>query len=128
MTFLNSRTVRFRSSSGSCRTSDRIAVRGGPPFQGGAIGYFGYEMGGLLERLPGTAVDDLALPDMSIGFYDWVVAFDHVKWSVVAGYYQVQQGRAGPVGERPYQRGERCLNLEERIAHHCVESPVELHA
>ena len=51
---------------------------GGPPFQGGAIGYFGYEMGGLLERLPGTAVDDLALPDMSIGIYDWVVAFDHV--------------------------------------------------
>ncbi len=50
---------------------------GGPPFQGGAIGYFGYEMGRLLERLPGTAVDDLALPDMSLGFYDWVIAFDH---------------------------------------------------
>ena len=51
----------------------------GPPFQGGAIGYFGYEMGGLLERLPGAAVDDLALPDMSIGFYDWVIAFDHAS-------------------------------------------------
>ena len=50
----------------------------GPPFQGGAIGCFGYEMGGLLERLPGTAVDDLDLPDMSIGIYDWVAAFDHV--------------------------------------------------
>ncbi len=51
--------------------------RGGPPFQGGAVGYFGYEMGGLLERLPETAIDDLALPDMSIGLYDWVIAFDH---------------------------------------------------
>ena len=52
---------------------------GGPPFQGGAIGYFGYEMGRLLERLPGAAVDDLHLPDMSIGFYDWCVAFDRVS-------------------------------------------------
>lgn len=51
---------------------------GGPPFQGGAIGYFGYEMGGLLERLPGKAVDDLDLPDMTIGLYDWVLAFDHL--------------------------------------------------
>ena len=57
------------------RTSRR---EGGPPFQGGAVGYFGYEMGGLLERLPGKAVDDLSLPDMTVAFYDWVVAFDHV--------------------------------------------------
>ena len=54
----------------------------GPPFQGGAIGYFGYGMGGLLERLPGIAVDDLALPDMSVGFYDWVAAFDHESGQV----------------------------------------------
>ena len=73
----------------------------GPPFQGGAIGYFGYEMGGLLERLPGTAVDDLALPDMSIGFYDWVVAFDHASgrsWLVTTEFSR--KGRAEWVRER----------------------------
>ena len=67
----------------------------GPPFQGGAIGYFGYEMGGLLERLPRTAVDDLALPDMSVGFYDWVVAFDHASgqsWLVTTKFSR--EGRA----------------------------------
>ena len=73
----------------------------GPPFQGGAIGYFGYEMGGLLERLPGTAVDDLALPDMSIGFYDWVVAFDHASgrsWLVTTKFSR--EGRAEWVRDR----------------------------
>ena len=73
----------------------------GPPFQGGAIGYFGYEMGGLLERLPGTAVDDLALPDMSIGFYDWVVAFDHASgrsWLVTTRFSR--EGRAQWVSDR----------------------------
>lgn len=73
----------------------------GPPFQGGAIGYFGYEMGGLLERLPGTAVDDLTLPDMSIGLYDWVVAFDHASgrsWLVTTKFSR--EGRAQWVRDR----------------------------
>ncbi len=73
----------------------------GPPFQGGAIGYFGYEMGGLLERLPGKAVDDLELPDMTIGFYDWVLAFDHVSdktWIVTTQFSR--EGRAQWVRDR----------------------------
>ena len=82
---------------------------GGPPFQGGAIGYFGYEMGGLLERLPGTAVDDLALPDMSIGIYDWVVAFDHVD------------GRAWLITTE-FSRGDRAQWVLNRIATGSVAS------
>ena len=73
----------------------------GPPFQGGAIGYFGYEMGGLLERLPGTAVDDLGLPDMNVGFYDWAIAFDHANgrsWLVTTKFSR--EGRAQWVRDR----------------------------
>ena len=73
----------------------------GPPFQGGAIGYFGYEMGGLLERLPGKAVDDLDLPDMTIGLYDWVLAFDHLDdkaWIVTTQFSR--EGRAKWVRDR----------------------------
>ena len=51
-----------------------------PPFQGGAAGFFGYELGGLLERLPpprpGDMPGDLDVPDMAVGFYDAVLAFD----------------------------------------------------
>ena len=47
-----------------------------PPFQGGAAGLFSYELGRSLERLPAPARDDLAFPDLSLGLYDVVVAFD----------------------------------------------------
>jgi para-aminobenzoate synthetase component 1 len=50
-----------------------------PPFTGGGIGYFGYEMGYLLEKIRGSSPDDWELPDCCIGFYDTVVIFDHHK-------------------------------------------------
>ena len=52
-------------------------VPGLPPFQGGAAGYIGYDYGAVLERIPPTRYDDLALPDVILGFYDWVIAWDH---------------------------------------------------
>jgi para-aminobenzoate synthetase component I len=48
-----------------------------PEFRCGAVGYFGYELGRLIERLPGRVPDDLKLPDMHIGFYDRSLAYDH---------------------------------------------------
>ncbi len=47
-----------------------------PPFQGGAAGYLAYDLGRLIERIPTRARDDMALPDMCLGFYDWVLAHD----------------------------------------------------
>jgi para-aminobenzoate synthetase component 1 len=59
-----------------------------PPFQGGAAGYIGYDYGAVLERIPPTRYDDLALPDVVLGFYDWVIAWDHHRgaaWIVSLG-------------------------------------------
>lgn len=53
------------------------SLAGLPPFLGGGIGYLAYELGRLIERLPGQAVDDLGLPEMAFAFYDQVVAHDH---------------------------------------------------
>jgi aminodeoxychorismate synthase, component I, bacterial clade len=49
----------------------------GLPFGGGALGYFAYDLGRRIERLPIRAADDLRLPEMAIGFYDWAVVVDH---------------------------------------------------
>ena len=52
-------------------------VPGLPPLTGGVIGYFGYDMGYLLESIPGLSTDDLNNPDCFLGFYDTVLIFDH---------------------------------------------------
>lgn len=52
-------------------------VEGLPPLTGGIIGYFGYDMGYLLEKIPDVSVDDLNNPDSVLGFYDTVLIFDH---------------------------------------------------
>lgn len=49
-----------------------------PPFVGGAMGLMSYDFGLLLQGIPHATTDDLELPDMFYGFYDKVVAFDHV--------------------------------------------------
>jgi para-aminobenzoate synthetase component 1 len=52
-------------------------VAAGCPLLAGAVGYFGYEAGRLIEDLPARAVDDLGLPTVYFGFYDALLAHDH---------------------------------------------------
>ncbi|GAL12185.1 para-aminobenzoate synthase aminase component [Vibrio astriarenae] len=47
------------------------------PFLGGALGYFSYDLGRRVERMPCIAEKDLATPDMAIGIYDWALIVDH---------------------------------------------------
>jgi para-aminobenzoate synthetase component I len=63
-------------------------VSGLPPFQGGLAGYIGYDWGAMLERLPAPRYDDLAIPDLALGLYDWVIAWDHrlgTAWLISTG-------------------------------------------
>ena len=56
-----------------------VAVPGLPRFQGGAVGYFAYDMVRHIERIPATARDDLNLPDCVFMFTDTLLAFDNLK-------------------------------------------------
>ncbi|EEQ09853.1 Para-aminobenzoate synthase component 1 [Yersinia mollaretii ATCC 43969] len=47
------------------------------PFLGGALGLFGYDLGRRIERVPTLAEQDIALPDMVVGLYDWALIADH---------------------------------------------------
>jgi para-aminobenzoate synthetase component 1 len=65
------------------------AVPGLPPFQGGAAGLLGYELAPHLERLPAPWPDDLGAPDLFVGLYDVIAAFDMARgaaWIVSTGF------------------------------------------
>lgn len=47
-------------------------------FQGGAVGYFGYDMVRHFEPLPDIAIDDLHLPDCFFILTRFVLIYDHV--------------------------------------------------
>ncbi len=49
-----------------------------PPFQGGAAGLFGYDLGRYLEELPDSTSNESSCPDMAVGIYDQVLAHDHL--------------------------------------------------
>jgi para-aminobenzoate synthetase component 1 len=78
-------------------------ISGLPPFQGGAAGYIGYDYGAVLERLPATRFDDLAIHDVVLGLYDWVIAWDHrleTAWIVSTGLPETGPARAARARER----------------------------
>lgn len=50
-----------------------------PPFQGGMAGLLSYELNQTLEKLPQAVCDDLQFPDVAMGLYDLVIAFDYLQ-------------------------------------------------
>lgn len=52
-------------------------VEGLQPFQGGAAGLFGYGLAHCIENIPRPRHDEFEVPDLAIGLYDWVLAWDH---------------------------------------------------
>ena len=56
-----------------------------PAYVPGWIGYVGYEVGRYVERLPGRAARDTALPDLRLAFYDALLVFDAQEhaWTLV---------------------------------------------
>lgn len=96
----------------------RYALEAGPyptPFPGGAVGYFSYDLCGLIEKLPRTATDDLRLPECCIGFYDLVITLDHLENRVyIASTGFPEQDEA----KRLSRAHQRMKEAEERLLGH----------
>jgi para-aminobenzoate synthetase component 1 len=48
-------------------------------FHGGWIGFFSYELGRYIEKLPETTIDDLKMPLIRLCFYDRIICYDHAE-------------------------------------------------
>ncbi|MBM3156680.1 MAG: aminodeoxychorismate synthase component I [Chloroflexi bacterium] len=73
------------------------------PFLGGAVGYLSYDLSHFIEKLPSRAIDDLQLPECYFGFYDAIVAFDHLEskaYIVSTGFPEVSSKRPGKAEAR----------------------------
>ena len=53
-----------------------------PPFHGGAVGFFGYDLVRTVEPLGAPNEDALGLPDMALMLTDALVTFDHLKHTI----------------------------------------------
>lgn len=82
-----------------------------PPFQGGAAGLMGYELGRCWERISSQQTNTAQIPAMSAGIYPWVIAWDHVQsrvWLIAHGWsldnsdssVELAEQRAAAVCER----------------------------
>ena len=65
-----------------------------PPWQGGVAGYFSYDLCHHLETLPRPGQDDFEFPDLVLGYYDVVAAYDHQDkkaWVFSTGYPEITE-------------------------------------
>jgi len=68
-------------------------------FCGGWIGYFSYELGRFIEKLPETTVDDLSMPLIRLCFYDRLIAYDPVETSFWLVALQLENEDETPEGK-----------------------------
>jgi anthranilate synthase component 1 len=79
----------YELASEELRRVRAAALPGLPPFAGGAVGMFAYDLVRTVEPLGEPNPDPLGLPDLALMMTDTLVVFDHLKrtTTVVANVY-----------------------------------------
>ena len=86
-----------------------------PPFAGGAVGFFGYDLVRTVEPLGAPNPDPLGLPDMALMLSDALVIFDHLKHTVTI--LANADLEAEPDVERAYAAAAATIaEIRERLA------------
>jgi para-aminobenzoate synthetase component 1 len=57
----------------------KLNINSDIPFVSGAIGYFSYDIGRILEKLPDNSSEDFSIPDSMFIFFDNLIIFDLLK-------------------------------------------------
>jgi para-aminobenzoate synthetase component 1 len=112
----------FRALAARLARYQREPIPNLPPFQGGAAGLFGYDLCHHLERLPRPHFDEFAVPDLAVGFYDWVLAFDHAAnraWLISTGFPETDPRR------RQRRARQRLLAIKQWLGRSVAPLPHE---
>jgi anthranilate synthase component I len=89
-------------------------VPGLPPFAGGAVGFFAYDLVRTVEPLGEPNPDQLGLPDMALMVTDAMVVFDHLRHelTILACAFVEEDGGV----EEAYERAARTIaEMRERL-------------
>jgi anthranilate synthase component 1 len=87
-----------------------VSSQPGPiPFTGGLVGYFGYDLIRLVERLPERPADPFGLPIALLARFDTVVIFDHAYQRVLAIANEVEDEVSMAAAERELARLSKLL-------------------
>jgi anthranilate synthase component 1 len=84
-----------------------------PPFAGGAVGLFGYDLVRTVERLPEPGPDPIGTPDMALMVSDALVVFDHLSHQVtiMVNAFVEDPAQADEAYERAAAQIERAREL-----------------
>lgn len=87
-----------------------------PPFSGGAVGYFGYDLVRTVEPLGEPNPDPIGVPDMSLMISDVIVAFDHQRHelSILANAFVDEDGGIDRAWEHAVERIDEVRQLLRR--------------
>jgi anthranilate synthase component 1 len=89
-------------------------VEGLPPFVGGAVGFFGYDLVRTVEPLGEPNPDPLGLPDMALMVTDAMLVFDHLRHELTILACAFVDGEDGV--DAAYERAAQTIGeMRERL-------------
>jgi len=88
-----------------------------PPFQGGMIGFFGYDLAPRIERLPRRAARDSRLPELRLALYDTALTVDACTGQVELWAWDL-------TGEGLLAADRRCHAWRKALDRACRSRPV----
>ncbi|HJU04604.1 MAG TPA: anthranilate synthase component I family protein [Nitrospiraceae bacterium] len=107
----------FQGLAEQMRASRLPKPQGLPPFWGGAVGFFSYDLVRQFEPLPSLAADDLGLPDVHFIFVDLLTAIDHSSDTLHVIFSPPLERLLGESREKLYREGcDRLAELEARLS------------
>ncbi|MBN7576591.1 MULTISPECIES: aminodeoxychorismate synthase component I [Clostridium] len=93
----------------------KISINSNIPFVSGAIGYFSYDIGRVLERLPDESKEDFSIPDSIFIFFDNLIIFDlQNKKTYITSVGQLEESK------------NSILNIEKCLKNYIEGLPVNL--